>query len=83
MFLFVIFSRALQWKLVQRSIEDVAACVCVKGQKIRLFDKLIYCSVSEHEVVFSHSKLLKSKKNSSDFTALDCEEDDDGDAISS
>lgn len=26
--------------------------VCVKGQKIRLFVKLIYCSVSEHEVFF-------------------------------
>lgn len=26
--------------------------ICVKGQKIRLFVKLIYCSVSEHEFFF-------------------------------
>lgn len=40
----------------------MCVCVRVKGQKIRLFVKLIYCSVSEHEVFSDSFKLLKSKK---------------------
>lgn len=40
----------------------MSVCICVKGQKIRLFVKLIYCSVSEHEVFSDSFKLLKSKK---------------------
>lgn len=40
----------------------MSVCICVKGQKIRLFVKLIYCSVSEHEIFSDSFKLLKSKK---------------------
>lgn len=40
----------------------MSVCICVKGQKIRLFVKLIYCSASEHELFSDSFKLLKSKK---------------------